>query len=45
MKEQIELRDGDIYRWSWVNPPEHEPYYGKQSLCLGRTISMARVVD
>jgi hypothetical protein len=34
VKEQIELRDGDIYRWSWVNPPEHEPYWCKSQVAI-----------
>lgn len=36
MDETTELRDGNIYRWSWINPPEHEPYWCKTRMALAK---------
>jgi len=43
---KTELRDGDIYRWSWINPPEHEPYWCKTRLAIaqkGKLFDLFRV--
>lgn len=36
MKEQIELRDGDVFRWEWIDPPEHAPYWCKSQIAVVR---------
>ncbi len=46
MNAQTELQEGDIYRWEWIDPPDHEPYWGKTQRALvinGKLFDLFRV--